>query len=283
MMLSTFLKGFLMGICDLVPGISGGTIAFITGIYSRFISSIKNILSFRGISELICVSLRFNLRDINKTYNKYDIYFLFVLFLGILSAILIGSRFILFFLTNYFVFTISFFIGLILASSILIFKEINDHRINHQVFAFIGFFSGLIFLFFNPLKIDISLFHIFISGFVAVSAMFLPGISGSYLLYLLGTYEYLLNSLHNFSIVVIIVFLIGAVLGAIFISRIISFFLKRYHSYTLYTLFGFVIGSLIIPLKEVFSYNLFFLEAVISILLFLIGLLLVLIISYFKG
>ena len=112
---SLFLKGMLMGICDLIPGISGGTIAFITGIYERLINAIK------GFNFRLLV-------DFKKEYKKLDLGFLIVLFAGIIFSILLGSRIIEGLLTNHYAKTISFFVGLILASSFVIYESIKNHE-----------------------------------------------------------------------------------------------------------------------------------------------------------
>jgi putative membrane protein len=274
-----FLKGMLMGLCDLVPGISGGTIAFITGIYERLILTVSKVLSFSFFKESFTAFLSFNFKNIKNVFRKYDLYFLITLLLGIITAILLGSRIILYLLDVYFVLTMSFFIGLILASSILIYKSIETHKTVHLLFGILGFFIGLSLLFFVPATVQITLPYIFISGFIGITALFLPGISGSYLLYLLGTYEVILAALHDFNVIYLFVFILGALLGSIFISRIISYLLKQYHSETLYVLFGFVIGALIIPLRDINAAGFSFYEILWSLLLFFIGFILVFVFS----
>ena len=122
MKLSTFFKGFLMGVCDVIPGISGGTIAFITGIYQRLIEAVRQF-SPKTIIHLIRLD--------RKEIKKLDLPFLITLLSGILLAVIIMSRVVSFLLQNYFTFTISFFIGLILASSAAVFRNIDDHKIKN--------------------------------------------------------------------------------------------------------------------------------------------------------
>jgi len=257
MKISVFLKGLLMGICDLVPGISGGTIALITGIYERLINSVQKLLTYSAISKIFLVTFLFfigqgSYSDLRKRYTEYDLYFLFNLLLGILVAIFFGSYFILYLLANYFVFTMSFFIGLILASSFIIYGKIEDHKFSHRMFGVLGLLIGFSLLFLIPSSVDISLFYVFLSGFVGITAMFLPGISGSFLLYIMGSYEYVLLLINGFSYLGLFVFLLGAVLGASFVSKLISYLLKVYHSQTFYFLLGFVVGALFIPLRDVY-------------------------------
>lgn len=283
-----FLRGMLMGICDLVPGISGGTIAFITGIYERLIKSINSIFSYNAINEIFLITFLFfsptkkNLKKIYNVYKKYDIYFLLNLISGILVAIFLGAWVISFLMENHFVLTMSFFVGLILSSCFFIYKRIESHRRIDRYFGFLGFLFGGLLVFLIPAEIKINLLYVFFSGFIGISAMFLPGISGSYILYLLGSYEFILNAIKSpFAyFLVLLIFFIGIIFGAVFISRIISFMLKMFHSQTLYFLFGFVIGTLFIPLKNIFFEMVFGIMILHSILLFLIGILIVLIANF---
>lgn len=250
-----FIKGLLMGICDIIPGISGGTVAFITGIYSRLINAVKG-LSFGFVKDFF---LYLKDKNILKFIKKYDLIFLVVLAGGIGTAFLIMSRIIKYLLENQFSNTISFFIGLIIFSAIVIFKKIRDHRVNNLVFGLVGIVIGVIISLTSPLSVQPTLPYIFLGGFLAISAMFLPGISGAFILLLLGMYEFLLGviheltAFHNISLnfKYFIVFIFGALLGAFSISRIISFLFKRDKYKTLYTLLGLVVGSLLLPIRRV--------------------------------
>lgn len=287
MKVDIFLKGILMGICDLVPGISGGTIAFVTGIYERLINSLNSLFSFEAIIKILISSTfifypsKKNMKNLNKVYLRYDLYFLLNLISGILLAIFLGAWFISYLLENYFVLTMSFFVGLILSSCFLIYKKIKSHKVIDRYFGFVGFLFGCLLIFLVPANIEISFLYLFFSGFIGISAMFLPGISGSYILYILGSYEFVINALKSpiKSYFVLFVFLMGVIIGAIFISKIIYFMLKNFHSKTLYFLFGFVMGALFIPLRDIFLSGIYGINIFLSILLFLIGLLVVLIIS----
>lgn len=276
MKFSVFLKGVFMGICDLVPGISGGTIAFVTGIYERLITAVSRILTLSAVSFILTAILflvispgKLSLKRFQRVWRDYDVGFLFTLFLGIGTSLFLGSRLILFLLSSYFVFTMSFFVGLIVASLFAIYGSIDDHHVRDRVFGILGFLLGVSLLFLIPSVVNIGLRYVFLSGFVGVGAMFLPGISGSYLLYVLGSYEYMLGVLRNpyDSLSVIFVFLLGAVLGAVFISRFIVFMFAHYRSRFLYVLFGFVVGSLAIPVRDIFSIGFSF----YGLIYFLIG------------
>ena len=255
-----FLKGILMGICDLIPGISGGTIAFITGIYQRLISSVKNISPFK------------------KNLKKVEFSFLFTLILGIGTALLIGAKLIKFLLDNYFGYTLSFFIGLILASSGIIFNNIKNHNLKNILFGIGGLIIGGIFTFLIPIEVQPSLLLVFIGGFFAISAMFLPGISGAFILLIMGLYGFMLEILQDIlnNLSYFLIFVVGAGIGAIIISRGISFLFKKDKCKTLYVLLGVVIGSLGIPLKKIIGeISLRTSNVYVMGVLFLLGILLV--------
>lgn len=237
-----FLKGSLMGICDLIPGISGGTIAFITGIYERLINAIKgfSIETFR-----------------TRKFDKLDLGFLIVLFLGIIFAILLGSRVVKFLLEDYFVYTLAFFIGLILGSSKIIFNHIKNHKMNNMLFGLIGLIVGIALSFLVPLEVSPSLGYVFLGGFIGISAMFLPGISGAFILLIMGLYEFIIGVLHDpiGNVVFLITFLIGAILGAMFISHLVSYLFKKDKCKTLYFLLGLVVGALSIPVRRILGFG----------------------------
>jgi len=250
--ISIFLKGFLMGVCDLIPGISGGTIAFITGIYTRLIDAVKNF-SPKLICDIFTYPIHKKRDRLKEDIKKLDLLFLLVLMLGIGSALMIGSRIIKFLLTDYFAYTLSFFIGLILASSKIIFNHIQNHNIKNISFGFLGVALGLMLSMLVPLTVTPTLGYVFLGGFFAVSAMFLPGISGAFILLIMGLYEFMINVLNDISsnISYFLLFIAGALSGAFCISRIISFLFKKNKCKTLYVLLGLVIGALSTPLKRI--------------------------------
>ncbi len=269
-----------MGICDLIPGISGGTIAFITGIYTRLINAVKSfsLKLIYDIFKYVTNRKESDLNKLKKDIKKLDLGFLFVLFLGIITAILAGSRIIKFFLDNYSIYTLSFFIGLILASSKIIFDNIENHKGKNILFGFFGLIIGVSLAFLVPINITPNLYYVFIGGFFAISAMFLPGISGAFILLIMGLYEFMLNVLHDIlnNINYLIVFILGVGLGAFMISRVISFLFKKDRCKTLYFLLGLVIGALSVPLKRIFLATELQILNVFMILFFLLlGILLV--------
>ena len=283
-----FLKGILMGICDLIPGISGGTIAFITGIYVRLINAVKafSLVFFYNFFQYILFRDKEKLEILKKDVKKLDLKFLIILFLGIATSIFLGSRIIKFLLENYFAYTLSFFIGLILASSKIIFDDIQNHNKNNMLLGVFGIIFGIWIGFSVPQIITPTLFYVFIGGFIAISALFLPGISGAFILLIMGLYEFIIGILHDIigNINYFIVFCLGAVLGAFSISRIISWLFKKDKCKTLYFLLGLVIGAVSIPIKKIYEITSFNLNnSLIMLFFFLISLFIVLLVhSYSK-
>lgn len=247
-----YLKGFLMGICDIIPGISGGTIAFITGIYVRLINAVKGF-SLKLVYDILTYPIHRKSDSLKEDVKKLDLVFLTTLLLGIASALLLASRVIKFLMEEYYAYTISFFIGLILASSITIFEHIEDHSTKNIMFCVLGFILGVISSMLVPLTVTPSLGYVFLGGFCAINAMFLPGISGAFILLIMGLYEFMVGVLNDIrhNIAYFLVFAAGAALGAFTISRIISFLFKRYRCRTLYVLLGLVIGALGTPIKRI--------------------------------
>lgn len=248
-----------MGICDVIPGVSGGTIAFITGIYTRLINAVKSF-SPKIISDFlryVSKKDKESYLELKEDVKRLDLIFLITLGLGIGTAIFVGSGIITFLLDNYFTYTIAFFIGLILASSKIIYGSIEKHHTKNILFGVLGLLIGLSLSILIPVRVTPTLVYVFLAGFLAISAMFLPGISGAFILLIMGVYEFMLKVLHNIgqNIGFFIVFIIGAALGAFIISRVISFLFRKDRCKTLYVLLGLIIGSLSIPVKRMFQNN----------------------------
>lgn len=279
--LGIFLRGLLMGFCDIVPGISGGTIAFITGIYTRLIAAIGN-LAFFPSALFRYLTGRINARSFSRIRKSLDAPFVFTLLLGIVIAVILGSWAMTFLLENYLVYTLAFFIGLILISSIFIAKGIKTHTYYSMISGVLGLFVGVALAFILPSTISTpSWFFVIVAGFLAISAMFLPGISGSFILLIIGMYEFMISAIHNLNIMVIFLFLIGAVLGAIFISRLVSYLINKHRNHTFSILLGLVVGCLAVPLKRIFlawSNN----SIVLSLACFVLGILIVWFIQKFS-
>jgi len=193
-----FLKGLLMGTCDIIPGISAGTIAFITGIYLRLINAIKSFSFVLAIDILAWIFGRGRNKNLREDIRKLDLGFLVTLLLGMLTAIILLSRVVSFLLASYFSFTMVFFVGLIIASAGTIFSHIERHHSANMIVALVGLALGVGLVFIVPSGITApSLGYIFLGGFLAINAMMLPGISGSFILLVMGLYEFMLHAVGN--------------------------------------------------------------------------------------
>ena len=262
-----------MGLCDVIPGISGGTIAFITGIYGRLMKAVANI-------DKVFLKYLFS-GNMQKAFKRIDFTFLITLFGGIILAVLIGSRAIIYLLDNYFIYTISFFIGIILGSLELLTENISIKK--YSLFGILGLLLGISFMFVIPLTINPSLIYIFFGGFLAISAMFLPGISGAFILLVMGLYGVMLRAIKIMDITKIIIFVVGAFLGALTISRIINFLFKKYKNKTMIFLAGLVLGSLSVPFKSiVYIQELSFFKTIIMFLFLVLGLVIVFLLNKLK-
>ncbi|MDR0385720.1 MAG: DUF368 domain-containing protein [Prevotellaceae bacterium] len=231
------LKGTGMGAADVIPGVSGGTIAFITGIYEELLSSIKNL----PFAVKTLISNKFNLRLFWKEVNGN---FLLALLLGIFTSILSLAKLMTYLLVNYPVPVWSFFFGLILASVWFVLKDIDKWKIPYCISFILGIAAGYLITVISPSETTNALWFIFLSGVIAICAMILPGISGSFILLLMGKYAYILDALVNFNILVIVVFAVGAVIGIISFSHFLSWLLKKYNFPTIAFLAGIMFGSL---------------------------------------
>lgn len=238
-----FIRGLLMGSADIVPGVSGGTIALITGIYEHLVHAISKI-RFRCLKPL----LKGNLREFKLKFKEdIDYKFFIPLILGIGVAMLSLAKLITYCMDVYTAVTYSFFLGLILASAYVLYRQIAKVSAKHLIFTAIGFILAFIFVSLNPIATNHSLIVLFISGLIAICAMILPGISGSFLLLLLGQYEYMLNALQEMHITEIIVFIIGAVIGILGFSKLLNYLLENYKEFTMAFLIGVMVGTLKIP------------------------------------
>lgn len=231
-----FLKGMAMGISDLIPGISGGTIALLLGIYKDFISSLKSI-NYKSFIYLIRL-------DFKKLNNQLNLCFLLPVFFGILSSIFIFSSLISFLLLDYKVLLFSFFFGLIFFSSISLVSNLKPSSTLDFITVFVGLVVGLSFFFVSSISTSNSIFSIFLAGFIAISAMLLPGISGSYILLILGKYEFMLDSISSLNWINILIFSLGAITGILSFSKMIHYLLKNYYRSTIFFLSGLMMGAL---------------------------------------
>ena len=244
------LKGMAMGAADVVPGVSGGTIAFISGIYEELLNSISSF-NFSLINI-------FKNEGFKSVWIKVNGNFLVSLFVGILISVLSLAKLIESMLENHPIVIWSFFFGLVLASIIYIGKQITKWTKGSFLCLILGAILAFYITTLNPMvSANSSPWFLFLAGMIAICAMILPGISGSFILVLLGAYKPVLNALNTKDFVSIIIFLVGAVLGLLSFSRILKWLFSTYKNYTLATLTGFIIGSLnkIWPWKETISWR----------------------------
>ena len=227
------LKGMAMGAADLVPGISGGTVALITGIYENLIKSLNKIISVnRKLSDLLAI------------LKSSEFTFLLNLFIGIISGILGFSRLIEYLFNHYEILTWSFISGLIISAIILLILRIKSWDFTNILCIILGIILGQIIISVQNLDTTHTIPIIFLSGFLAISAMLLPGISGSYILVLLGQYAYIITSLNDLNITVITTFISGAILGLIVFTKIIHAIMTRWNKNTIVLMTGLIIGSI---------------------------------------
>ena len=242
-----FIRGLFMGSADIVPGVSGGTIALITGIYGHLIEAISNI-KFGFLKPLIKGDLK---GFWSGLLDEIDFKFFIPLILGIGVAFLTLAKVVTYCMEVHTALTFSFFLGLIIASAVILFRKIEKINIKHVIAAIVGLILTYIFVSLNPIAGDHSLIVLFISGMIAICAMILPGISGSFLLLLLGQYQYMLTALHELHFVELIVFVVGAVIGILGFSKILNYLLKNYEEITMAFLIGVMLGSLKVPAVQI--------------------------------
>jgi putative membrane protein len=234
-----FIKGLFMGTADIIPGVSGGTIALITGIYERLVHAISSI-DLRFISHFI----KRDFDGAKKSIRNIDFQLFIPLLIGIGLAIILMSRVMDYFLQNFEAPTYAFFFGLILASAVLLYRKVEGFSVIIMLFSITGFLAGFFFTGLATLQIGHSLPIIFVSGMIAICAMILPGISGAFILLLLNQYEYMLSVLKDFQFLEIFIFIIGALIGILAFSRVLDRVLRKYKSYTLAFLIGLMLGAL---------------------------------------
>ena len=234
--LTLYLKGLAMGAADVVPGVSGGTIAFITGIYEELINSLKSI----SVDKLKL------LKDsgIAATWKAINGNFLLTLLLGIATSIFTLSSAISYLLENFSEITWSFFFGLIVASVFLLRKSIKSWNVSIVAHLILGILVAYGVSVVAPVKGSDSTLYLFMSGSVAICAMILPGISGAFILLLLGMYSQVISAVKSLEINAMIIFASGCAFGLISFSRFLSWMFEKFHNQTIALLTGFMIGSL---------------------------------------
>jgi len=237
--ISWFLKGFGIGAANVIPGVSGGTIALITGIFERLIDSLK---SFNLKSLKLLFKLKF------KEFVDYtDLLFLISVFSGAVASILTFARLLAFLFEYYPVFVWAFFFGLILASVYFVGKTIDKINLSVIISFVLGTGIAVWISLQNPAAENDAFFYLVICGIVAIISMILPGLSGSFILVLMGNYQLvMIDSVNTLDFHVLLPVALGVVIGLPAFSNILSWIYKKYKNQTIASLTGFILGSLII-------------------------------------
>lgn len=232
------LKGMCMGAADVVPGVSGGTMAFILGIYARLLEAIRSF-------DIALLKMLFR-GEFSAAIKHTDIVFLLSLFAGIVTALAFFTRVVpipvLIHSDPEVIYGL--FFGLILASIYILVKEIKDTNLSTWLFLFTGIVLALIVVNLVPRDTPYDSWFIFLAGAIAICAMILPGISGSFILLLLGKYAYIFNAIGHFNLSVLLPFAAGAVVGLMLFSRTLVWLLHHHYKNTLSLIIGILVGSL---------------------------------------
>ncbi|MBW2978631.1 DUF368 domain-containing protein [Candidatus Woesearchaeota archaeon] len=277
--LKIFLKGLLMGSADIIPGVSGGTMALITGIYERLINGIK------GLTDFLKPLFKFRIKESFSLIKKIDFLLFIPLGIGILLAFGIGSLIIPHLLDNYTAYIYAFFFGLILASVKLVYKQIEKSNYFQRFFSIIGFLIAFFIVGATAISTTPSYWFIFICGMIAITAMLLPGVSGSFMLLMLGQYKFMLETLRGLKLGYILSFLVGAIISLVISSRILAYLLKKHHSKTMWFLIGLMVGALRLPFEKIvysgMEWNVF--SGILTGLFLIIGIIIVLVIGKYDN
>lgn len=245
----TFLVGIAMGAADVVPGVSGGTIAFITGIYDTLLESIRRINP-----RLITMIKQ---QGIKQAFNHINGVFLMCLFSGIITSIFTFAQVISWMLETHPISLWSFFFGLIIISVVHIFKQVQQWQVTRLISVAVGIFFAYAITVLHPLSIEPTQLNIILAGSLAICAMILPGISGSFILLLLGMYGPILIAAKSFDVTTLVLFASGCLIGLLSFSHFLSWMLRQYRDITLTFLSGLMIGTLnkTWPWKEVLTWR----------------------------
>ncbi len=273
-----FLKGLLMGGADIIPGVSGGTMALITGIYERLINGIK------GLTDFIKPLFKGKIKQSFNSLKKIDFALFIPLGIGIIIAFGIGSLIIPHLLDNYTAYIYAFFFGLILASVKLVYKRIEKSNFLDKSFGLLGFVIAFLIVGLTALTTTPSYWWIFICGAIAITAMLLPGVSGSFMLLMLGQYKFMLEALRGLKFSYIASFLVGAIISLVISSRVLAYLLKKHHSKTMWFLVGLMIGALRLPFEKIVYSGMewSFLSGFLVALFLIIGIVIVLIVGRYE-
>ena len=233
------IKGAIMGAANVIPGVSGGTMALVMGIYERLINSINHI-NFNTLKKI------FITRDFKSFAKNTDLFFLISITVGIFVSIFSLSILLEFLFETHKILVLSYFFGLIFASVFFVGKTIKKYSPLSIFLFLIGFLiaGGMVFI--SPSSSNSSFLFLIISGAIAMCSMILPGLSGSFVLLLLGNYELIICAINDLNFSILVPFGIGAVSGIILFAKLLQFIFKKFRNNTISLLTGFIFGSLIV-------------------------------------
>lgn len=236
-----YVKGMAMGAADIVPGVSGGTIALIAGIYERLINALSSI----GPNLWQVFRQQGGIKGLLAVWRQVDATFLLFLVLGIASSFATLAGIIKYLLDNEPLFIWSFFFGLVVATVLILLSEIERWNIGRAALFILGLVFAVVVSSLPLLTATPSLPYLFFAGAIAICAMILPGISGSFILLLLGAYDTVLEAVHTLNFAIILTLMAGMVTGLLLFTRALKWLLSRYYQATLALLTGFIAGSLV--------------------------------------
>ncbi|MBI1192821.1 MAG: DUF368 domain-containing protein [Bacteroidetes bacterium] len=240
-------KGYAMGTANVIPGVSGGTIAFITGVFDELITSLKSL-------DLGAVKLFFSGRF--REFSQYiNLPFLVALFSGVALAVVSLAAVLSYAFEHYQVYTLAFFFGLILTSIVFVFRFVRKWTISVVTMLVIGIGIAVGIALLTPGTENTHFAYLFVCGIVAICSMILPGLSGSFVLLIMGNYWLILEAAKNRDLGILLPVMLGCGIGLVAFSRLLDFVLKRFHDQTVGLLTGFVAGSLLIiwPWKTILT------------------------------
>lgn len=247
--LLTYLKGMAMGAADVVPGVSGGTIAFITGILDTLLESIRRINP--SLIKII------RAQGAKAAFSHINGPFLLAVLGGILTSIFTLAKLISYLLLAHPIPVWSFFFGLIIISVVHMLRQVKGFSLVRLLLFAVGaaFAWGITML--NPIAMQMTYLNVFIGGSIAICAMLLPGISGSFILLLLGLYTSILSAVKSFDVGILAIFAGGCIFGLLTFSHLLSWLLRQYHDATIVLLTGLMLGTLgkIWPWKQVLNWR----------------------------
>ena len=232
------LKGFAMGAANVIPGVSGGTIALLTGIFNELIDSLNAIMSISTWKLLI----KGNFKEFWKTINGT---FLLWLAIGVIISVFSLAKLMEYVLAHHPVQTWAFFFGLIVVSAVFLLYDIKDWKGSDVIWLVLGVALGAFICLMSPTETTSDLWFIAVCGAIAICTMILPGISGSFILVLFGKYEYIMKAVSELNIPVLLVFALGCVIGIVAFSKFLHWLIGKYEKQTLLVLIGFTIGALV--------------------------------------